>query len=352
MKKLFTILFILITSIVHTQNITKYSTIIKDDINSDKIPVPMHLKAGSCGSPDGSMNPTIITPPNYTWLQTNGYCNPNTYGFTPTVCWSFTPTSSSVTINSGFSYNCANATFSNFILYDASCSVIGTGLNFTGLTPGNTYTWCMDGNTWNSWIDNLLNGPCTGFSDFCPYFFNNSTLPVELVDFDGSNNEGVNNIYWVTATEINNDYFELQKSEDGYNYIHLTTIKGSGNSNTPIIYEHRDDKPFNDITYYRLKQVDFDGQFEYHNIIAIKTIDNSNNFDAIIYPNPNSGSFEIGDMDLNDIRNIIIVNSIGEVIYQSEKYTGQINIEDKPNGIYIINIYTNGGTIHRRIIKR
>lgn len=179
-----------------------------------------------------------------------------------------------------------------------------------------------------------------------------TVLPIELVYFDGSNNEGVNNIYWVTATEINNDYFELQRSEEGYNYTTIATIKGSGNSNTSIMYGYKDENPFNEISYYRLKQVDFDGNFEYHNVISIKTIDDNNNFDAIVYPNPNSGTFKIGDMNLDDIRNIVVINSIGEVVYESEIYNGVINITDKQNGIYIVTIFTNDGTIYRRMLKR
>jgi len=131
-------------------------------------------RAGSCASPDGAMNVTLITPPDYAWLQTNGYCNPAAYGSPVTVCWTFTTASTSVTINSGWSSTCINANFGPFTLYNAACVSIGTGLTFTGLTIGGSYTWCMAASTFG--------GPgCTGFIDFCPYFFNNSMLPVSLI---------------------------------------------------------------------------------------------------------------------------------------------------------------------------
>jgi hypothetical protein len=351
-KLLLTFLLINISLLGLTQNQVKYSTIVKDSITDDKIPVPMQLKAGSCGSPDGSMNSTVITPPSYAWLQTNGYCNPNTYGYTPTVCWTFTPTSSSVTINSGFSYDCSNVTFSNFILYDASCTAIGTGLNFTGLTPGNTYTWCMDGNTWNTFIDDLLYGPCSGFTDFCPYFFNNTVLPIELLDFVGYNDERNNILNWTTASEVNNDYFDIERSSDGYTFERISRIKGSGNSNINLSYEYIDSNVTEELYYYRLKQVDFDGQYEYHNIISIKTKNDGNNSDAYIYPNPNNGFIKIADMDLNDIKSITIMNTVGQTVYQSNIYENGIDLLEQPRGIYYVIINTNYETITRRIFRR
>lgn len=263
MKKFLLLLFALVfTTLLANSQIT--STILKDSITG-KIPVPMQLKAGSCGSPDGAVNPTIITPPSYAWLQTNGYCNPNTYGQTPTVCWTFTPTSSSVTINSGFSTDCGSYTFNSFNLYDASCSLVGTGTNFTGLTIGVTYTWCMSGNTWNAWWQPA----CTGFTDFCPYFFNNSTLPIELIEFDGYNKDNVNNLYWATASEINNDYYIIENSIDGYVWTTIGTMDGAGNSNTGIVYDFEHDTNRDTVNYYRLTQVDFDGQQETFKIISI-----------------------------------------------------------------------------------
>ena len=97
MKILLTLTLIFISLLCSSQTTT--STILEDKISEGETPVFMQLKAGSCGSPDGVANSTIIVPPSYAWLQTNGYCNPAAYGKTPNVCWTFTPTSSSVSIN-------------------------------------------------------------------------------------------------------------------------------------------------------------------------------------------------------------------------------------------------------------
>jgi len=234
MRHLLALLLTLVSFVGFSQDTTS-STILKDSI-SGKPPVFMQLKAGSCASPDGPMNATGITPPSYAWLQSNGYCNPNSYGYSPTTCWTFVPTSSSVTINSGFSHDCANVSFANFTLYDNTCSVIGTGLSFAGLTPGQTYTWCFDGNSFNTAFDDFFFGPCTGFIDFCPYYFNNVALPIQLVDFDGYDDGDVNVLNWVTASEINNDYFLIDRSENGINWEELTRVSGAGNSSTMLYY--------------------------------------------------------------------------------------------------------------------
>lgn len=225
----------------------------------------MHPKAGSCGSPDGGMNPTASPPPSYAWLQANGYCNPRAYGTNPTVCWTFTPTSSSVTINSGYSVSgCVNVSFGAFNLYNSSCVLIGTGLSFTGLTPGIQYTWCMTGSAWGG-------GGCTGFNDFCPYYYNNVVLPVELEEFIGYNSNSINHLAWVTASEINNNYFILERSRDLFFWKHLDYIPGNGTVNTPSFYEYPDDSYSNGINYYRLIQVDLDGKSDTLATLSIAT---------------------------------------------------------------------------------
>lgn len=232
--------------------------------DSTKNIVSMTAKAGSCASPDGGMNATAIAPPSYAWLQANGYCNPAAYGNNPTVCWTFTPTSSSVTINSGYSQTgCNNIAFGGFNLYNNSCTLLGSGLSFTGLTPGQQYTWCLSGSAWGG-------GPsCTGFDDFCPYYTNNVVLPIELEIFDGINADKYNYIHWVTATEINNDYFILKKSRDGIYWEDIATISGSGSTNTPSMYSYKDYKLYPGANYYQLTQFDYNGESETFDMISV-----------------------------------------------------------------------------------
>jgi len=262
MKRYLTIILLFVQFINYGQ--LNNGTTLVDSISTSIPPIITITKAGSCGSPDGPMNSTIITPPDYPWLQTNGYCNPLMYGNNPTVCWTLTPTSTSVSINSGFSTDCDSYTFSNFNLYDATCTLIGTGLNYSGLTIGSTYTWCMTANSWN--FDGT---PCDGFLDFCPYYFNNSALPIELISFFVTNQGRTNDIIWMSASEINNDYYTLENSIDGYTWNIITTISGAGNSNSPLVYSYEDNNYTDTLNYYRLTQTDYDGVSEIFEIISI-----------------------------------------------------------------------------------
>jgi len=99
---------------------------------------------------------------------------------------------------------------------------------------------------------------------------NVSVLPIELLEFKGYNEEYYNIIKWSTATEINNHYFILERSTDGVKWDLIYTKNGAGNSNTTELYEYKDYEYQRDvINYYRLSQVDYDGQRKYFNIISI-----------------------------------------------------------------------------------
>jgi hypothetical protein len=109
------------------------------------------------------------------------------------------------------------------------------------------------------WIDNaelIQLGPC-------------AVLPIELISFEGVNDGDVNTLTWLTATELNNDYFILDKSEDGINWSLLTYMPGAGTAYTPSYYTYKDLNPFNGLNYYRLSQVDYNGNIERFNIIYI-----------------------------------------------------------------------------------
>lgn len=110
----------------------------------------------------------------------------------------------------------------------------------------------------------------TDFDIWC-----NIVLPIEIVSFNGYDRNNYNLINWVSATEINNDYYTLERSIDGISWDIISLINGSGNSSTPMYYEYKDySYKKNSYNYYRLKQTDFNGINEYFNIIVV---DNSKN---------------------------------------------------------------------------
>lgn len=100
-------------------------------------------------------------------------------------------------------------------------------------------------------------------------------FPIDLINFDAKTNTNGIQLHWSTATEINNDYFTLERSIDGNNWEILAYVEGAGNSNQQLNYEYTDEYPYHGISYYRLKQTDFDGKFEYFTPVAVNFLNTS-----------------------------------------------------------------------------
>lgn len=99
-------------------------------------------------------------------------------------------------------------------------------------------------------------------------------LPVELVKFSGENSApGVNRLHWCTLTETNNSHFVLERSNDFFTWEIISTVHGAGNSLLENCYDHTDDHFPSTVNYYRLTQVDYDGNSE---TFAPVVIDNTN----------------------------------------------------------------------------
>jgi len=185
-----------------------------------------------------------------------------------------------------------------------------------------------------------------------------STLPVKLVDFEAICLGKNVSIKWTTASEINNDYFTIERSENGIDYYPLTEIKGSGNNNTIADYNWIDGNPTHEIAYYRLKQTDIDGNFEYFSTAVVKPC--SNNLPITVYPNPFIDQLSIVLLDhLKEGVWIEIRDNLGRVVVEEKKNlfngTCKINIEKiVEKGMYFITIKNKlGHSLHNeRLIKR
>lgn len=108
-------------------------------------------------------------------------------------------------------------------------------------------------------------------------------LPVELMDFDGWRAKDAIELNWATATEINNDYFEIERSGDGRNFESIAMVNGAGTTTAIQSYTFEDKKPLFGPNYYRLKQVDFDGKTSTSEIIYV-AFDRKSHF--TVFPNP------------------------------------------------------------------
>jgi hypothetical protein len=112
-------------------------------------------------------------------------------------------------------------------------------------------------------------------------------LPVQLVSFDAKKvRTGEVEIKWVTATEINNHFFSVERSSDGINFEEIKVVNGAGNTNRTLNYQTIDNKPLTGISYYRLAQTDFDGTKTHSSIVSINNAGVQINNAWTVYPNP------------------------------------------------------------------
>ena len=133
-----------------------------------------------------------------------------------------------------------------------------------GLTQCAFYIYCRVNSTGEEWwIDNIE----------LLEIVTCDPLPIELISFEGYKSKLYNNIVWVTASENNNDYFTLERSYNGVDWIIVTDLNGAGTVSTPSLYEYKDYEFIKNVyNYYRLKQTDFNGQYKYFNIISINNL--------------------------------------------------------------------------------
>ncbi len=209
--------------------------------------------------------------------------------------------------------------------------------------------------------DNYIEISTSSFSEFWMHASAlNSALPIELLSFNAKAIDNQVQLYWATATETNNDFFTIQRSVDGYTFNDIITVEGAGNSNHMINYSAVDKDPFTGISYYRLMQTDYDGTTSLSNPIMVNLDIHSNNASLSIYPNPNTGVFNIvlEGFDSYEDLEISIRNMTGTQVLSKRYKMGQegntkieINHSSQlPSGIYLLIVRSNSKTITQRVI--
>lgn len=169
-----------------------------------------------------------------------------------------------------------------------------------------------------------------------------SLLSISLLSFTGYCDNQNSVLQWSTATEIDNDYFTIERSHNGTAWTIVGRVDGVGNSSTQQSYSLIDMDDNKEITYYRLKQTDFDKTYEYSNIIALN-ICNSNKINHFsIYPNPSTGKVNLlFNGNTSEIKSIDVFNSQGKNVYSTIGFQSMIDLSNTIHGIYFIRIQHN-----------
>ena len=227
---------------------------------------------------------------------------------------------------------------------DGKWMTVDDGLQLQNLSP------CVNigDNTGTYSTDILLKSRImTTTVDMGAYELDPTALPVQMLNFYVKTNDDKNHLLWATHSELNNALFEIERSADATNFIKIGSQKGAFNSNSLQNYQFIDHSPNIGHNYYRLKQIDNNGQFQYSKIISVH---NEPFEDVLIYPNPAQNHIVFrGLKEVNyDVK---IINNLGLVVKDVTIKSSQLDISELSAGIYFLSIETHNQRIIKRIVK-
>lgn len=279
---------------------------------------------------------------------------------------------SSMSCSGGYNYNVAidyDISFSgsnipaSLYTLQGNITCRGAQSSFTGLpNSGGTGTAISGGNQWNPNNDCATATPtslnCSSFNlqiqgpglpnqnVNCPF---NTTLPIELARFEleKTYNSEVN-VKWSTALEENNDFFTIEKSKEGREWEEVTEIKGQGNSSALLNYEIRDENPFQGLSYYRIRQTDYDGKSKVSRIMSVN-FNEIKAFEVSMYPNPATDKVYLKG-DKSELQTIEIYDIFGKNVTSIINTDGLkdnnavLDVSNLVNGTYYVKTKT---TVHK-----
>lgn len=193
---------------------------------------------------------------------------------------------------------------------------------------------------------NTSSGSINNQTISCPYA-GSTPLPVKLVSFDARSNGDMVYLAWVTASEVQNDHFILQRSTDAMKWEALKKMDGTGNTSQPMKYDYVDQMPVRGMYYYRLQQVDENGSYAYSKIIGVRAVTLSG--EITLYPNPGRNKLSISGLGKGDWE-CTFTGPTGLLAYAGPVSDGSINLPDMSAGVYYVSLH-NKITGERKTMK-
>ena len=312
---------------------------------------------------DGSLRTIGIGP-----LSAETFTVVYTPGSPGTINWNTTPTGAPVEsggpvvhVNNHYYYDISRVGSVNANIY----------MGFLGLTPPSSTAdmyimhWNSSSNQWERLTNYILRtaslvaATATSFSPFTQGS-GGGALPIDLVSFAGKCENNFTELEFVVASQINNDYYTIERSVDGNEWSEIGLIEGEGSTSTQMMYKWTDENPFNGVSYYRLTQTDYDGTSEIFDPIVVSCETSVKGYS--VYPNPANEVLNI-DLELenyqgNDIE-IEIMDINGRIVQSqsTDLHRGfnhlEVDISEFPSGVYMINFSGTKNYIKEsRIVKQ
>ncbi len=197
--------------------------------------------------------------------------------------------------------------------------------------------------------------------DNCPSGFTTSTtgstspadcnvvLGITLFEFSAAVDKNIVRLKWTTTEEKNTSFYVLQKSTNLEGWTTIARINGKGTTQNTTYYTATDPFPIKGVTYYRLKEVEFDGVTHYSKIISAESFSKAS---LKVYPNPATAELNVAHSE-ESIKTVFIYNLVGQKVaqYNFEKTNiGTLDLSDLISGQYILSVYTEGGAYAERIV--
>ncbi len=195
----------------------------------------------------------------------------------------------------------------------------------------------------------------SGMTSFSKFTVNGANaggtgLPVKLIYFTGKKVENYSQLDWATAIEIDNEKFVVERSGDGVHFEAIGSVKGAGSTTVRQDYQWMDKTPLSGWNYYRLKQVDFDGDFEYTNIVAVNFDGDETAPSIIVYPSPSKDFINVQILGSNQIVEAVLYNMIGQAV-KNVTPNERMSVEDLPSGEYFIKVIMGNNVVVKQFVK-
>ncbi len=189
----------------------------------------------------------------------------------------------------------------------------------------------------------ISSGVVTSFSPFTLASTTSANpLPVELIEFVAIPLENTVGLKWSTLSELNNDFFAIERSVDGLEFKEIAIVSGAGTTTARQDYTYEDTRPLLGVSYYRLRQTDFDGEIAFSNIARVDM--DSPNY-LVVHPNPISQS---AIATTNFKGDFILLNSLGQIVLQVEG-SDQLDTKGLATGVYVLK--SSNGSFTRIVIE-
>lgn len=295
----------------------------------------------------GQINSVVTTCPGYPLSP------PMNMNDSMTNCYSFTAPNDSVYLSFIIYPSCPNGnTFSfTYNLYNSTCGLMWGGNVFanslvTPLIVGQNYKICYS-----------VVSACSWDSSFYPFvYIGSSVLPVTLASFGAIPQSGKVKIYWSTASEENAKEFIIERTGNGMDFTEIGRVKAAGNSTNMLNYRSYDDNPLVGTNYYRLKQVDYNGEFNYTKLVSVKYFPSA--ADLGIQPNPakdnavitfnTSGNYPVW-LKVNSMEGKMILDKHFTAAEGLNEYS--LNMSKLPKGIYSVQLIVDDQNMISKLVK-